>query len=136
MLCYNKQSGKQFWRQALIYVITLGIVIGPCPLGELMAQQHNQKQRLRYIEEYARAVRTYIDPTLAIDQQQKILCRKQLKSCKQALAKIKTGKEAKSLIKDIAALHKKLKTVHIGLQAQLIEMRARLQQKKILSEDS
>lgn len=122
---YGWDRGR-FWRKIIIYFTVLVMLLQPVMVRQLMAQAHNKKHRLRLIKEHARAIRTYIDPILPVGLQQKILCHKQLNSSRQALQRIKTGKDIESLLKDIVSLQSKLGTMHFKLQTELLEMRAKL----------
>ena len=118
----------------MIYFTVLTLFVEPGMLQQLMAQEHKRKQHLRLFEARARAVRTHINPILSVSRQQEILCYKQLKNSKKALADIKTGKDAKSLVKDISALQGRLKAIHIDLHAELTEMRSKLIENEISQE--
>jgi len=134
MLRHYRRSIKLFWRKTIICVTALVLFIDAGTLAQVMAQQQYEQEHLRIIEEHARIVRTYIDPMLPVGQRQAIVCRKLLKSSKQALGRVKADKDAKSLIKDVAVLQKRLKTIHYDLQAELMERRNKLLENDIPQE--
>ncbi|MHC4739163.1 MAG: transglutaminase-like domain-containing protein [Planctomycetota bacterium] len=126
MLRQYRQIKKHFWRKTVIYFSIFAVFVQPLPIRQLMAQEYIEKQHLHLIEARARAERTYVDPALPLARQQQLLSYKQLKNSKQALAKIKAGKDVESLTKDMEVLQKKIKNTHLGLQVELMDMRVRL----------
>ena len=126
MLRQYRQIKKVLWRQIVLYFTVLTLLFPPGMIQQLMAQEHNKKQHLRLIEARARALRTYVDPTLSLARQQQLLSYKQLRNCKKTLARIKAGEDVESMVKDTEALQQKIKNTHLGLKVELMDMHARL----------
>ncbi len=131
MLSQYRRSIRGFWHKTVIYIIILVMFIQPGILQQLWAAERIVKQHQRLKEEHARARRTYIDPTLPVGSRQRMLSRMQLRTSKRALAKIRTDKDAKSLVKDIEVMHNKLKTTHLNLMTKLEHFRIKLLEKNV-----
>ncbi|MHC4478983.1 MAG: transglutaminase-like domain-containing protein, partial [Planctomycetota bacterium] len=124
-----RRNIKGGWRKGLLWVTAAVMFVQPGILGQLIAAESNRKMHLRLREERARALRTYVDPDLPVGLQQRVVCQKQLRSCRKALGKIKAGKDAKSLMKDVEVLQDKLKVIHLNLMTELGRMGTRLFEK-------
>jgi len=126
-----RRGRNGFWRKVVIYATVTVLFIQPGLFDRLLAAEHNVRQRNLAEQRYARAVRTYIDPALPPQQQQRLLCRKQLKSCMRALECIKTERDWQKWGEDIEVLREKLHVIHLNLMTELARMRAELVSKGV-----
>jgi len=115
----------------VIYTTAAVLLIEPGLLDRLLAAERDARERARAGQRYARAMRTYIDPALPPQEQQELLCRKQLRSCEQALGCIKAKRDWQKWVEDIEVLREKLHVIHLNLMTELARMRAELVRKGI-----
>lgn len=117
----------RYFRSSMVLAAVLGMFAQMWMLPELMAQELNEQQRERNIEEHERELRTYIDTTLSVDEQSRMALNRVDECSTIALERLDAGEDTEELIKDLERLSEKIQAIRIELVAKHTQRRARLE---------